>query len=252
MSAFRSVEGRIERRLLLNMRVEAGAVSNVLPAPFRPQTVDGWAIAGVCLIRLTGLRPTGVPGIVGLTSENAAHRIAVEWDDHGQIRTGVWIPQRHTSSRLSVALGGLAFSAVHSLATFEVDDSDDGLSIRVANGGGELVSVTCRPHDGEPAGSVLSTMSNAEAFFRCGSVGFSPSRDRRRHDAVDLSLGGWNLQPLEILDARSSILEHLVPTGAAATWDSAFVMRDLPCRWRDSTADEGISTSPTSHLAGRS
>jgi len=48
--------------------------------PFRPQLVHGWAVAGICLIRLGRLRPSRVPSAVGLRSENAAHRIAVEWD----------------------------------------------------------------------------------------------------------------------------------------------------------------------------
>ena len=38
--------------------------------------------------------------------ENAAHRIAVEWDDGGTIRTGVYIPRRDSSSYLNVLAGG--------------------------------------------------------------------------------------------------------------------------------------------------
>lgn len=43
--------GEIERRLLVNYRVDAGGVGRLLPEPFRPQLVDGAAVAGICLIR---------------------------------------------------------------------------------------------------------------------------------------------------------------------------------------------------------
>ena len=42
-------------------------------------------MAGICLIRLQQIRPWFVPGCcgIGISSENAAHRMAVEWDESG-------------------------------------------------------------------------------------------------------------------------------------------------------------------------
>ena len=85
-----AVEGIIERRLLVNYRVAPGALAGILPAPFRPKLVGGYAIAGICLIRLASVRPRGLPAGLGLRSENAAHRIAVEWD----VREPVTIAQK--------------------------------------------------------------------------------------------------------------------------------------------------------------
>ncbi|MCY7286937.1 MAG: DUF2071 domain-containing protein [Cryobacterium sp.] len=52
--------GDIERRLLVNYRVEPAALTGLLPAQLRPQLVDGLAVAGICLIRLGTLRPRGL------------------------------------------------------------------------------------------------------------------------------------------------------------------------------------------------
>jgi hypothetical protein len=70
----------IERRILVNYRVDPDVLALLLPPPFRPVVVGGYGIAGICLIRLSGVRPAGVPRALGVTSENAAHRVAVEWD----------------------------------------------------------------------------------------------------------------------------------------------------------------------------
>ncbi|MGW6196941.1 hypothetical protein ACWF0M_12410 [Kribbella sp. NPDC055110] len=94
----------IERRLLVNYRVDSDALARMLPAPFRAQLVEGSPVAGICLIRLGAMRPAGVPRWAGLRSENAAHRMAVEWDDtDGAPRTGGYIPRRDSDSWTNVA-----------------------------------------------------------------------------------------------------------------------------------------------------
>src|SRR6187397_1241068 len=93
------LKGTIKRRLLVNFRADPKAIQQILPSPFRPKLHRGHAIAGICLIRLEDIRPAGLPAIAGLSSENAAHRIAVEWTDStGTPREGVFIPRRDTGS----------------------------------------------------------------------------------------------------------------------------------------------------------
>jgi len=259
-SSFPAVEGRIERRLLVNLRIDPDRVAPVLPAPFRPLLVDGWAIAGLCLIRLAGLRPAGFPGQVpswvpgrvpgarGISTENVAHRIAVEWDENGERRTGVWIPQRHSSSWLTVGLGGRVFPAVHSYAHFDVRDTGSTISIEVTRHHAPLASVSCTAALRPPTDSVFGSLRDAEAFFRGGSTGVSPAARRDRCDVVDLAVDRWNLQPLEIIEAHSTILEALGPMDESSVWDSAFIMRDMPCRW---TSPAGTDTHLEPELLDR-
>ena len=72
MSALRTVTGVIDRRLLVNYRVEPVVIAELLPEPFRPQIVAGHAVAGICLIRLSQIRPVHTPAWIGWKSENAA------------------------------------------------------------------------------------------------------------------------------------------------------------------------------------
>src|SRR5678816_3575118 len=85
------IVGLIDRRVLVNFRCAPSALVSVLPAPFRPKLVRGYALVGLCLIRLRHIRPRWLPRWVGLTSENAAHRVAVEWDEAGRRREGVFV-----------------------------------------------------------------------------------------------------------------------------------------------------------------
>src|SRR5258708_34420133 len=91
------LEGTIDRRLLVNYRVEPAYLQRLLPGPFRPKLIHGMGIAGICLVRLQQIRPRALPAAFGLSSENAAHRTAVEWEVKGEHRGGVYFPRLDTS-----------------------------------------------------------------------------------------------------------------------------------------------------------
>src|SRR5262245_38487671 len=107
------IHGLIKRRLLINYRVDPSVMRRQLPAPFRPKLHENSAIAGICLIRLEHIRPRPFPRALGLSSENAAHRIAVVWEDNTGSHEGVYIPPRDTGSPLNHLSGGRLFPAEH-------------------------------------------------------------------------------------------------------------------------------------------
>ncbi|MCA1829108.1 MAG: DUF2071 domain-containing protein [Myxococcales bacterium] len=109
MLSLPAIHGVIRRRILVNFRVDPSIMQRILPPPFRPKLLDGAAIAGICLIRLEQLRPRPLPAAIGLSSENAAHRVAVSWTTpSGDEQEGVYIPRRDTNSGFNVLAGGRA------------------------------------------------------------------------------------------------------------------------------------------------
>ncbi len=132
------IHGTIERRVPLNYRVEPATLQRALPRPFRPKLYHGHGVGGVCMIRFSGLRPRLVPRWLGLGSENAAHRIAVEWEQDGEKREGVFIPRRDTNSRFNRALGGRVFPGIFQRSTFEVRESSSSVSVRILRGDGNV------------------------------------------------------------------------------------------------------------------
>ena len=132
------IKGTIKRRLLVNFRAVPEVVQRILPAPFQPKLHDDHAIVGVCLIRLENIRPAGVPEIMGVSSENAAHRIAVEWNDQeGVPREGVFIPRRDTGSFLNLIAGGRLFPGEHNSARFEVEDDGRKIDFKMESDDGQ-------------------------------------------------------------------------------------------------------------------
>lgn len=75
-SAAPALVGRIERRILLDWFVDPQVAAAHLPAGLQPRLYEDAAVVGVCLIRLTELRPAGWRRWVGRPVEAAAHRIS--------------------------------------------------------------------------------------------------------------------------------------------------------------------------------
>jgi Uncharacterized conserved protein (COG2071) len=137
----------------VNFRVDPAVMQCLLPAPFRPKLHAGYAIAGICLIRLEQIRPKGLPPFMGVASENAAHRIAVLWEDpSGETREGVYIPRRDTNSLLNHLAGGRIFPGEHQHADFDVTDNGSQISMSIRARDGGRMSTHSRAH---PASAAL-------------------------------------------------------------------------------------------------
>jgi hypothetical protein len=228
-----SVAGVIDRRILVNYRVHPDVLARRLPPPFRPHLVAGYGVAGVCLIRLKQVRPVGVPPWLGVASENAAHRVAVEWDEGGTTRRGVYIPRRDTNLRVNVWLGGRLFPGVHHAAAFDVHETAQRYALRVKSDDGRMrLDVQVSQADALPAESVFTSLDEAAAFFLGGSHGYSPGANASRYDAVALDCEPCTMQPLAIERIESSYFDdrRLFPDGTIAP-DCALLMQDVGHAW---------------------
>jgi hypothetical protein len=213
-----------------------------LPAPFRPKLVDGWAIAGICLIRLEQLRPRGLPAAVGVCSESAAHRIAVSWQDaSGALREGVYIPRRDTSSLLNVLVGGRCFPGEHQHARFQVREDASTIHLRMDSADGSAdVRLRAQTSDQLPATSCFASLEAASAFFAAGSIGYSATRAGARLDGLELRTLSWRVEPLDVQSVISRYFGEAsrFPPGSV-TFDSALLMRNIPHEWHPVTGLAG-------------
>jgi uncharacterized protein DUF2071 len=227
------IRGVIDRRILVNYHVDPSVLAPILPAPFRPKVVHGVGLVGICLIRLKKVRPTFLPSWLGISSENAAHRTAVEWDDAGKVREGVYVRRRDTNSLLNSLAGGRLFPGIHHHARFTVEETGNHYHVALRSDDGVTsMSVHGRPADKLPASSVFRSVDEASAFFQAGSLGYSATRDPARFQGLELRCLNWCVEPLKAVEVRSSFFEDesLFPKGSIE-FDSALLMRGIQHEW---------------------
>ena len=233
-----AIEGTIRRRILVNYRVDPAVIQRHLPSRFRPKLYEGRAVAGICLIRLEHIRPKILPAFIGINSENAAHRIAVLWDDEqGVTREGVFIPRRDTDSEINHMMGGRIFPGEHNKAAFIVQESETEISFSMESRDGEVkVDLAGRISDALPNSSVFPSLSAASSFFEPGSLGYSVTGDAHRLDGIELETKEWRVEPLTLDRINSSFFadEERFPKGSAE-FDHALIMRNIAHEWHSAS-----------------
>jgi hypothetical protein len=228
----------IRRRILANFRIDPLVMQRQLPSRFRPKLHKGFAIAGICLIRLEHIRPRFVPEALGLSSENAAHRVAVLWEQDGVTREGVFISRRDTNSQLNSLLGGRIFPGEHHAAAFNVSESGDEIRLSMESADASVkVDIEGEVADTLPTTSIFSSLPETSSYFEGGALGYSVTAEPDRLDGLKLATKDWRVEPLQVSKVYSSYFsdEEKFPNGAIE-FDHALIMRNVTHEWH--TADD--------------
>jgi hypothetical protein len=228
-----TIHGIIDRRVLLNYRVDPAVLERILPHPFKPKLFGSYGICGICMIRFKHLRPRSVPQWLGLNSENAAHRIAVQWRQDAEMKEGVFIPRRDTNSWFNRAFGGRIFPGIFNGSKFESSDSTSTVKVRIVRDNGQAEAYFEGHVVNEfPTSSVFPSLDEAANFFSLGATGYSATRTEGRFHGMELRSLNWKVTPLAVDDAYSSFFCDVdrFPSGSI-TLDCALLMRGIEHEW---------------------
>jgi hypothetical protein len=231
-----TIHGYIDRRILINFTADAKVVEQILPFPFRPKLHKGKAIVGICLIRLKHIKPKGFPNFLGVNSENGAHRIAVEWDENGETKSGVYIPRRDTSSKLNTLVGGRLFPGKHYYAKFNVKEENNNYHIDFNSSDETAINIDASLATTFNPKSIFENLENASDFFEQGDLGYSPNKNT--FEGLRLKAYKWEVKPLDVSQVRSSFFENeaIFPKGSVS-FDNALLMTHIEHEW-DSVANK--------------
>ncbi|MEO6590495.1 MAG: DUF2071 domain-containing protein [Pyrinomonadaceae bacterium] len=228
-----TLQGNIKRRILVNYQADPNVVQKILPKGFRPKLRKGKAIAGICLIRLEHIRPNFAPEFLGLSSENAAHRIAVEWEGNDETKEGVYVPRRDTDSFINAAVGGRFFPGEHHKADFEVSEKKGEINFSMkSNDKTAFVKLHGKTGEQFPDNSIFSSLAEASSFFEKGSLGYSATEAGKTLDGIELEIKDWKVEPLVLDFVESSFYddETIFPKGSIK-FDHALLMKNIAHEW---------------------
>ena len=225
----KEITGNLDHRILLNYRIDPDVVRRLLPPPFSPKIVNGFAIGGICQVTLSKMRPKGFPPFGFGTSHNAAHRIAV-LSPEGE---GVFVPRRDTSSWINAISSGRVFPGVFKKADFKLQIEDDRYRVDVQNDREKsIVTIDATISDQFPSHSIFENLRDISKFFQGGNIGWSKNTNGNSFDAIELRTAGWGMQPMAVQNEHSAYFTHekTFPKGSVE-FDSAMIMQNLKHSW---------------------
>lgn len=187
---------------------------------------DQGTVVGCCLLEIEAIRPAGVPSEVGQRLRAVAHRISAEWEDGaGGTEIGVYVPVRHTDSRLAVALGGRWFPGVHERARIEVSSS--GFGLRWASEPLDAANLGVRVEVSERADVEVGAACDLVGATCLGaSVGVSPDR-RGRLEAARMAPSHRDARAVTV-DVLAS---DFVDSFSSAVLSTSYLMCDADVTW---------------------
>ncbi len=226
------IKGIIDRRILINYKIDRHILEKVLPFPFKPKIINGKGIAGICLIRLKEIRPKGLPRQLGISSENGAHRIAVEWIDNGVLKEGVYVPRRDTSSKFNALVGGRVFPGIHHLAEFKVKEQAGAYEVGFISDDNTSLSIKAKETSIWNSESIFENLNCASKFFEDGSHGYSPGKNKL--EGLKLKTFNWKVSLLDVLSVQSSFFENedIFPK-ESVEFDNALLMKNIEHEWSE-------------------
>jgi hypothetical protein len=225
--------GIIRRRVLINYRVDPVWMKQQLPSPFQPLVHRGYAIAGICLIRLERMSPLSSPLPFGFSSENAAHRVAVHWQEESVAKDGVFVMRRDTNSLVNFLLGGKFFSGPYHRADFQITDASPSIQIGMRSRDSKVRLAFHAIATGEfPSTSVFRSLAEASEFFERGSLGYSAAPGSPHYDGIELNMKAWDVHPLSVSHLSDNYFDdrERFPEGSI-TFDHALILRDVRHQW---------------------
>ncbi|MEE8602403.1 DUF2071 domain-containing protein [Euzebya tangerina] len=232
----RTVRGTIRRRLLVNALVDPDEAAERLPAGVRPHVTPEGTVVGCCMLEIEGIRPAGVPVALGQRLRAVAHRISVEWEDgSGGTEIGVYVPIRHTDSRLAAVLGGRWFPGVHERARIEVSSS--GLELRWASEPLDATHFGMRAEVHDRADAAAGAACDPVGATCLGaSVGLSPDRRGRLEAArMEPSHRDARLVTVDVLES------NFIDSFSTAVISNSFLMCDADVEWTRAAAPAIVS-----------
>lgn len=227
------LDGIIDRRILINYRVRPDIVKALLPSHLEPLTLNGYASAGICLLRLKNIGMKYSPSFLRISSENAAHRFLVKYSDGDKEVHGVYIPRRDTDSMLNVLLAGKIFSWPHYSARFEVNEGNGSYVVKMrSNDLDTSLHVQAQLTNTFPSDSMFHSMDQASECFHGCPVGVSPSTIPNRFKTIHLKTKTWAVKSLHVQQLHSSFFENrsLFPEGTIQ-FDNALLMERIEHEW---------------------
>lgn len=215
----------------MNALIDPAEAASVLPPGLRPHVLEDATIAGCCLLELERVRPQWVPRAVGVSTRAAAHRISVEWGDADAPTVGVYVPVRHTDSRLAALAGGRLFPGVHRRAGIDLARSDGSIrwSVQVPGSAGFGLEVVATEADS-------STTDRDSVGRACidATLGLSPGPGGRL-ECVEMAPAHRLARPVDVESLDSEFLASFASAMPAAS----YLMTDVDVAWSPARSSAG-------------
>ena len=231
------VVGHFDSCLVLTYAFPAEVLAPLVPPGLALDTHNGLGFVAVAMVQTRGLRPSGLPAVLGQNFFLAGYRVFVKFRRPGDGRTirGLRILRSDTDRRRMMIGGNLLTHYNYRKCDARVrrDDRTIELVTRTADGVGDVhvVADVASPATTLPAGSPFTTFAEARRF--AGPLPFTFDYEPQTHAIIAIRgvRENWNPIPVRVDVRRLNFFNHPPFRGTTPVLAAAFCVRDIAYRW---------------------
>lgn len=231
-----AVDAWFDYSCTLTFALPKAEIASRLPSCLEPDTFgDQWGFVAVAVVQTRHLRPAGFPEFLGSDFVLVGYRYFVRYRTaSGRSLRGLYILRSETDRKRMELLGNI-FTRYRYVKTdvrvtgeydrLRIDSKDTGLAIDV-----DLTS-----NDGLPEGSPFSRWEDARKYSGPLPFTFTCETEKKRVLIVEGVRSDWKPQPVRVLRHEIPFLSEFGHDNAILA--NAFVVRNIPYRWKKGTAE---------------
>jgi hypothetical protein len=244
-----AVEAFFRRSLVLTFAYPEALLQPLLPPGTTVDAHEGHGFVAIALVETEGLRPAALPRWSGRDFFLAGYRIFARYRrPDGRTLRGLRILHSDTDRRTMVWLGNLFTGYRYRLCRSTSAHGDGRLAwtVQSTNGDADVdVVVRCdRPAEAPPAGSPFADLRTARRF--AGPLPFTFSHEPKTGNmvVVEGQREHWEPMPVEVERCRCTFLDQEPFAAAPPRLANAFLIENVPYRWRRGEVDRPARSLP--------
>lgn len=237
--------------LVLTFAYPRTVLEPLLPPGLVLDTYEDYGFLAIALVQVSQLRPAGLPAALGQRFFLSGYRLFTRYrTSRGKRLRGLFILRGDTDQRRMAWLGGLTshYQFEHARLSAHVTPTEISLRLRTPAGRADL---DLTAHLGAPAllpaASPFPDWATACRFAGPLPFTFSPDADGRSMLLVEGQRENWTPQPVSVTLREATFLRQPPLAAEPGRLANAFLIRNIPYRWRRGVLDvipEPLSTLP--------
>lgn len=229
------MEAFFRHSLVLAYAYPSELLSPLLPQGLELDTYEGLGFLAIALVQVEGLRPTGLPALLGRDFFLSGYRVFCRFRrSDGSVLRGLKILRSDSDSRSLTWIGNRLTHYRYSTCKVETRRSEGSLEIQVRTPGGETDLVVRARLDETPAapplGSPFPDLATARRF--AGPLPYTFDGDGDSLVLVEGVRRHWQPRAVTVEVERCQFLDHPPFDSATPRLANAFLVEEVPYTWK--------------------
>lgn len=228
-----AVEAFFKSSLVLTFAVPKEQLQNLIPECLELDTFnEKWAFIAVAMVQTTGLRPKGLPKILGRDFFLIGYRVFVKYTDNsGKRMRGLYILKSETDKK-GMEFWGNLFTH-YSYTTTDIKQTKQGNIIEIKSSKSDFKIVVENLNEEEvslPENSPFTDWKEARRFAGPLPFTFTYNANTKEVLIIEGVRQNWKPKPIKVDNYHLSFLNELKLTETRLA--NAFIIDNIPYYWK--------------------